>query len=201
MREVGTKATYLGGHPQAVTPTNGRLTVTSGELRWEPETIKLRLTRADGVRQFAIDVAAIRSAEYRGDVDLKKHQSGFIRILPGVAHSYGGGQARHPLYPLGKIKKMLIVRYDDGGAERELVFVNHPKARRGALGSTTYDAAGYELANVIRAAASADDVEEDASERGSGEVDASDERCVESSWLLGRCTLPAGHSGSHAYVS
>ena len=137
----------------------------AGELKWMPKAgfdgdhdliaaaNRLIRRRVDEPEPFSIDVSKITSVEFKGDADLKKAPSGYVKALPLVAHGYGGGQARHPIVT-GKLKKLLIVRYAEEGREHEVVFANVPSeySMRGPLAQNSSDRGGYELASKIIAA-------------------------------------------------
>ncbi len=159
------KAAYLGGHPQATRARIGHLSLEGTVLRWTPKGkpgADLKIERSGllpSVRwakredePFTIDVATVNSVEFKGDADLKKAPSGYVKSLPFVAHGYGGSQAKHPMGS-GRLKKMLIIKYMDGGHEYEVFFANEPGAFGfGPLAQDASDRGGYELASKIIAA-------------------------------------------------
>ena len=165
--EFRAKAAYLGGHPGAVKARIGELALDADELRWMPKVgfdgdrdlvgaaSRLIRRRPNEPEPFTIDVSRINSVEFKGDPDLKKSPSGYVKALPLVAHGYGGGQAKHPM-GTGKLKKLLIVRYtDQEGRDHEVVFANVPSEGFGMIGplaQNSSDRGGYELVSKIMAA-------------------------------------------------
>jgi hypothetical protein len=145
--EFRVKAAYLGGHPRAVKSCKGRLSLEAGVLRWSPMTRKWRVE----LPSFEIDVAIIASVDFKGDADLKKAPSGYLRLLPGLATSFGGSLARHPL-GTGRLTKLLIVHVAPEFGAWEVVFANTPDTVTGPLGQKAPDKGGYELMTRILAA-------------------------------------------------
>ena len=119
----------------------GDLVLEADELKWMPKAGDLVAAASRLIRRrthepepFTINVSRITAVEFKGDADLKKSPSGYIKALPLIAHGYGGGQARHPM-GMGKLKKLLIVRYtDQEGRDHEVVFANDPSDVVGVIG-------------------------------------------------------------------
>lgn len=141
------KATYLGGHPEAVNAASGELLLEGRELSWSGQPLS-KWGRRLPPQSFVIDVGDMTEVEYKGRDDLRNTPKGYWAPLPVPWLPGYGSQPEHPLG--GKLTQLLVIRWNDAFGDMQATVFASTGFSVGPMSDA--EQGGRELANRLIAA-------------------------------------------------